>query len=70
MTVRIPETLNFNFIYIAVEDDQGHVLFRQDLTDYQEILDIKFKSFTVPSKWIYWRNDGEWQNRIDTAIGA
>lgn len=63
----IPYTENFKFIYIGVEDENGEVIYRQDLTTYQEKLNIKIESFVKPRKWVYWVNDinGEWINRND-----
>lgn len=63
----IPYTENFKFIYIGVEDENGEVIYRQDLTSYQEKLNIKIESFVKPRKWVYWVNDinGEWINRND-----
>jgi hypothetical protein len=63
----IPPVENFQFIYIGVEDDKGNVIFRQDLTEYISKLNISFKSFNKPSKWIYWPVDkqGNWMERKD-----
>jgi hypothetical protein len=69
-TVNIPPIDNFKFIYIGVESDSGKVLYRKDMTAYIPTLDIAFKSFEQPKKWVYWpcNNDGKWMNRIDTQI--
>ena len=69
-TIDIPETKDFKFIYIAVEDDKGSVLFRKDLTEYTPKLDLNFKCYEKPHKWIYWvmnKND-IWVDRIDTLL--
>ena len=66
----IPHTENFKFIYIGVEDEVGTVMYRQDLTEYQEKLIIKIESYSKPHKWVYWVNDinGEWVNRRDNLL--
>jgi hypothetical protein len=68
--LNIPKTDEFKFIYIGVEDEKGNVLYRQDLLEYVEFLEIEIKSFNKPFKWIYWVNDkdGNWINRIDTNL--
>lgn len=70
LALNIPETENFKFIYIGVEGDGSKVLFRQDLKEYTPTLNVKFKSYDVPKKWIYWavNLDGTWGKRIDTEI--
>jgi hypothetical protein len=67
LELEIPYIENFKFIYIGVEDKNGEVMYRQDLTTYQEKLNIKIESFEKPHKWVYWVNDinGEWINRND-----
>lgn len=67
LELEIPYIENFKFIYIGVEDKNGEVIHRQDLTTYQEKLNIKIESFEKPHKWVYWVNDinGEWINRND-----
>jgi hypothetical protein len=66
----IPHTENFKFIYIGVEDDKGEVIYRQDLTSYQEKLNLRIESYDKPHKWVYWVNDinGEWVNRQDILL--
>jgi hypothetical protein len=66
----IPETKNFKFIYIGIEDALGNVLFRQDLHEYQVKFIAKFASKTVPDKWVYWPvdNDGNWHSRMDIKL--
>lgn len=70
LTLNIPNTENFKFIYVGVESDANKVLFRQDLTEYTPTVNAKFKSYDVPVKWVYWpmNTDGTWGNRIDTEI--
>jgi hypothetical protein len=66
-------TCTFQFIYLGVEDNNGNVLFRQDLTDNNYLLGINtnitvdFKSLTKPYKLVIWPYDKEkeWLNRID-----
>jgi hypothetical protein len=50
-----------------VEDENGDVIYRHDLTTYQEKLNVKFESYEKPRKWVYWVNDinGEWSTRLD-----
>jgi hypothetical protein len=69
-TLEIPKTENFKFIYIGIENEKGDVLYRQDLLEHQNKLDITIKSFSKPHKWIYWVNDidGNWINRVDTNL--
>jgi hypothetical protein len=66
----IPPTDNFKFIYIGIEDGNGEVIFRQDLTEYQPQVIANFKSFTSPTKWIYWpvNKEGVWGDRKDTLL--
>ena len=64
--INIPETLDFTFIYIGVEDINGQVLYRNDLKVYSKNLEIKFKSYEKPYKWIYWPvKNTNWFNRTD-----
>ena len=67
LELEIPYTENFKFIYIGVEDENGDVIYRHDLTTYQEKLNVKFESYEKPRKWVYWVNDinGEWSTRLD-----
>lgn len=69
-TVTLPPTENFKFIYVGVESESGKVLYRRDLTTYQPTLDISFKSYDAPKKWVFWPVDtaGQWMNRIDTNL--
>jgi hypothetical protein len=66
----IPFTENFKFIYIGIEDNNGTVIHRQDLTEYQEKLNIRIEDYDKPHKWVYWVNDinGEWVNRQDILL--
>jgi hypothetical protein len=68
--LKIPVTKDFKFIYIGVEDNDGKVVYRQDLTKYVDDLNITFKSFTKPVKWIYWPVDlnGNWGNKVEYSI--
>jgi hypothetical protein len=67
LELEIPYTENFKFIYIGVEDENGDVIYRHDLTTYQEKLNVKIESYEKPRKWVYWVNDinGEWSTRLD-----
>lgn len=69
-TLDIPPTDDFKFIYIGVEDKNGNVLFREDLSEYKSKVSIKFKSYTKPTKWVCWpvNNNDEWINRKDTIL--
>lgn len=69
-TLNIPFTKDFKFIYIGIENEKGEVLLRKDLTEYTSQLNITFKSFNKPYKWIYWpvKENDEWGDRIDTYI--
>jgi hypothetical protein len=40
LELEIPYTENFKFIYIGVEDENGDVIYRHDLTTYQEKLNV------------------------------
>lgn len=66
-TLSIPATQEFSFIYVGIEDDQGKVLYRNDLTAYVKSLNVEIKSFTKPKKWVYWPVDknGNWGTRQD-----
>jgi hypothetical protein len=68
--LNIPLTENFKFIYIGIEDEKGNVMYRQDLLEYKNKLNIKLKSFEKPHKWIYWVYDikDNWVNRVDTLL--
>jgi hypothetical protein len=46
------------------------VIHRQDLTEYQEKLNIRIEDYDKPHKWVYWVNDinGEWVNRQDILL--
>lgn len=70
LDINIPKTENFKSIYIGVEDINGNVLHRTDLTSYVETLTIEFRTNKKPHKWVYWPVDlqGNWYNRKDTVI--
>jgi hypothetical protein len=65
--LEIPETTDFQFIYIGVESSNGEVIHRVDLKEYNKTLKINFKSFSEPVKWVYWpmHNSGNWGTRQD-----
>lgn len=68
--LNIPPTKNFKFIYVGIEDQDGKVIYRNDLSSYVPKLKAKFKSFTKPVKWVYWpvNESGEWLNKIETRL--
>jgi hypothetical protein len=69
--VNIPDPLTeVLFIYIGIEDSDGTVIYREDLSEYKPSLNVKVKSTTEPYKLVYWPvdKDGNWFNRIDTII--
>ena len=68
--LNVPYTENFKFIYIGIEDSEGKVLYRHDITDYVSSIKVKFKSYTKPTRWIYWPVDvnGQWTNKITNNI--
>lgn len=68
--LNIPDTKNFKFIYIGIEDQDGKVIYRNDLNSYIPKLKVKFKSFTKPFKWVYWpvNLEGDWLNKIETRL--
>lgn len=69
-TINLPAAENFKFIYVGVESESGKVLYRKDLTAYVPTLDINFKSYDAPKKWVFWpvSVDGQWMNRVDTQL--
>lgn len=56
-----------NFIYIGVEDKNGKVIYRSDMKKHEQNLQVQFKSFTEPYKWVYWPVDiqNNWFDRKD-----
>jgi hypothetical protein len=70
LNLNIPNTDNFQFIYVGVEDESGNVIHREDLYTYKELLNIQFESYSPPYKWVYWPvdNNGNWHNRKDTIL--
>lgn len=68
--LEIPQTDDFQFIYVGIEDMNGNVIFREDLREYRQKVKANFKSFTEPYKWVYWPMDkeGNWVNRKDTML--
>jgi Glycosyltransferase (GlcNAc) len=70
LSLDIPKTDNFKFIYVGVEDVEGNVLYREDLYEYKPLLKVEFNSVKPPYKWIYWpvdQNDN-WYDRVDSVI--
>ena len=55
----------YQFIYLGIEDINGNVIFRMDLTEYQPIVTAKFESFTKPYKLVYWVYNNNWSTRKD-----
>ena len=72
VTVNIPIFSRQNkFIYVAIEDDQGNVLFRQDVINpEQRSIDISFITSSTPKKSIVWPMDinNEWYDRTDILL--
>jgi hypothetical protein len=70
LNLYIPETDNFKFIYVGVEDINGNLLYRQDLYEYKPLLNAQFKSHANPHKYVYWPvdKDNNWYNRKDILI--
>lgn len=70
LTLSIPPTEDFKFIYIGIENEKEEVLYRCDLTEYTQNLQVHFKSFTKPYKWVYWpvSKNEEWYNRKDIIL--
>jgi len=66
-------TCTLQFLYVAVEDDKGEVLFRIDLTDEDYLkgnnkqYTANFTSSSIPTKLIVWPNEVNkgWLERID-----
>ena len=66
-------TCTLQFLYVAVEDDKGEVLFRIDLTDEDYLkgnnkqYTANFTSSSIPTKLIVWPNEINkgWLERID-----
>lgn len=69
LDIQKPDT-DYKFIYIGIEDDKGEVIHRIDMTDYEQKINVNFKSFTAPYKWVYWiyMPDNSWGLRKDTII--
>jgi len=69
--ISIPKTrLENKFIYVAIEDDKGEVLHREDITDNRKNIEINFKAYTAPYKYIVWPYsiNNEWYDRQDTVL--
>jgi hypothetical protein len=66
-------TCTLQFIYLGVENDNGEVLFRIDLTDEEYLIGVNkqyianFSSIHAPTKLVVWpvEVDKGWLNRID-----
>jgi len=69
-------TCALGFIYLGVEDNNGNVLFRIDLTDEKYLIGAEtffiasFKSIAPPYKLIVWpyERDKDWLERIDITL--
>ena len=60
-----------NLVYVAIEDEQGNVLCRQDIKNAnQKSVNMNFKTTNIPTKSIVWPIDtnGEWYDRKDTRL--
>jgi hypothetical protein len=68
--LKIPPVNDFKFIYIGIESEDGEVLYRKDINEYVEKINIKFSSFKKPYKWVYWpmNNNEQWLTRMDTLL--
>ena len=66
----IPPTENFSFIYVGIESQNGNIIFRKDLTEYEPVVHADFVSDLEPYKWVLWpvSKDGKWENRKDTML--
>lgn len=60
----------FQFIHIGFEDKMGKILYRKDIHAYVPTLNVSFKSYDVPHKWVYWvyLSETGWGKRIDTVL--
>jgi hypothetical protein len=65
---------NYQFISIIIENEQSESLYRIDLTNndiYKSQIEISFKSFKKPYKWIYFpydKNNGWIYDKIETIL--
>jgi hypothetical protein len=67
LELEIPKTEDFKFVYIGIEDNKNNVIYRNDITIYQDKITANFKSFSKPYKWVYWvyDNTNNWRDRQD-----
>ena len=76
---RISKIHKLAWIYLAVEDEDGNVLFRTDITQKnqpalfsmrQSAVILKFASNKEPYKWVLWpvNKKGDWVERYDEII--
>jgi hypothetical protein len=67
LELEIPKTEDFKFVYIGIEDNKNNVIYRNDITIYQNKITANFKSFSKPYKWVYWvyDNTNNWRDRQD-----
>ena len=72
LNLKLPDIGNkvYKNLYIGIENQEGHVLFRVDLKEYQPEFNANFKSIHKPYKWVFWpiNMQGEWCDRVDTLI--
>ena len=55
---------------MGVEDEKGNVLYRVDLKEYKKTIDVNFKSYGKPYKYIIWpvNQNQEWVDRVDVLL--
>jgi hypothetical protein len=69
-------TCTFDFMYVGVEDENGDVLYRVDLTDRAYLdgqtttLPVSISSIKKPTKLVLWphQKEKDWLERIDIAL--
>jgi hypothetical protein len=65
----IPHTdmTNIQFISIVIDDEKNNQLFRQDLVNYTNSINITLETNAKPYKWIYWclTKENKWINKIE-----
>jgi len=68
--LNIPKPKEYSWIYVGVEDEKGNVLYRIDLKEYKKTIDINFKSYNKPYKYIIWpvNQNQEWVDRVDVLL--
>jgi len=71
-TLNIPkiDMTEIMFLGIFVEDNHGTNLFRQDLTEYIDILNISIQTHLKPYKWVFWPYSKTvgWSDKIEVFI--